>query len=371
MSSFLLLALLLGLSAASINFTTVFEWNTFDFVWPSEDFGKEALRKGDYVPTKIFPEDHVVYGERVFISIFNSSKHPTPATLTWLRSTSNSRSPKLNPYPSWRMHEKGNCMTIQEIKGMVVDARGHLWAVDNGNEICPAKLWIFDLTENDSLSLVHQFTNDTVAHTFRDRDLNSLVLDKRPNDTLAYIPDYVSGNLIVFSLNENASWAVQIKDISNVSCIALSPKLIYLGFSINTALYSVPLSELRTKGQKAPLAPTLVGNKKAGSFKMLMDNKGKLYFDLKNLSYIGIWDTTAPFKEEELYKENQEMAVLPSEPTASSYAIQREQLDEEMYDDVAPPVTTTSVQIELGSASNVYEEVYPLPPGSELYLCLH
>ncbi|CAB3385585.1 Hypothetical predicted protein [Cloeon dipterum] len=70
-------------------------------------------------------------------------------------------------------------------------------------------------------------------------------------------------------------------------------------------------------------------------------------------------------------KKNQEMAVLPSEPTATSYAIQREQLDEEMYDDVAPPVVTTSVQIELGSASNVYEEVNPLPPGSELYLCLH
>ncbi|CAB3383655.1 Hypothetical predicted protein [Cloeon dipterum] len=232
---------------------------------------------GFVVRTIIYPYELVVYGERVFISIVDEKDNPTPFTLTWLSTTASGRSPALNAFPSWRLHEKGNCASMQGIRGMVVDVCGRLWAVDNGNENCPAKIWIFDLTENDSVILVHQFANDIIKHTF--------------------------GN----SLKENFSWVIQVKNIP-IHSIALSPtkgkELVYLGASVETKLYSVPLSELRMRGRKAPLTPTLVGNKKAGSFRMLVDNKGKLYFDLRYLSYIGTWDTTSgPLKEEQLYKD--------------------------------------------------------------------
>ncbi|XP_065334649.1 protein yellow-like [Cloeon dipterum] len=303
----LLLTLLLGLSAASINFTTVFEWTSFDFVWPSEDFKKEAERNGNYNRDKILPNEHVIYGERVFISLYNTSKHPSPFTLTWLPLTESSKAPKLKPFPSWIYHEKGNCRTMQQITGMVVDVCGRLWAVDNGNSICPAKLWIFDLTEGDSVSLVHQFTNDTVNHAYKYRNLKSLVLDEKPIDTLAYIPDYTSKKIIVFSLKKNVSWAIEIKGI-NISSIALSPikgkQLIYLGSWKESKLFSVPLSDLRRGRSSTSLTPSqVISNKTARSFRMLMDNKGKLYFDLESLNYVGSWDTTAPFKEEIFYKD--------------------------------------------------------------------
>ncbi|CAB3384222.1 Hypothetical predicted protein [Cloeon dipterum] len=239
--------------------------------------------------------------------IYESKTHPFPYTLTWLPSISSSESPKLNPYPSWKFQIKGNCKTMQQIKGMVVDVCGRLWAVDNGNETCPAKLWIFDLTEGDSLSLVHQFSDEIVNHAYSSRELNSLVLDERPNDTLAYIHDYETGNLIGFSLKENVSWTIEIQDI-HVRCIALSPikgkEVVYLGSQEEAELYSVPLSQLRMRGGDTPLTLTLVGDQKAGSSRMLMDNKGKLYFDLETFNYVGTWDTnTNSIKEEELYKD--------------------------------------------------------------------
>ncbi|CAB3385432.1 Hypothetical predicted protein [Cloeon dipterum] len=308
MSSFLLLlGLLLGLSAASINFTTVFEWTSIDFVWPSEDFKKEAERKGNYNGKKTLPEEHVIYGERLFISLYNTSKHPSPFTLTWLPLTESSKSPKLNPFPSWVYHEIGNCRTMQQIKGMVVDVCGRLWAVDNGNTICPGKLWIFDLTEGDSVSLVHQFTNDTVNHAYKYRDLKSLVLDDKQNDTLAYIPDYTSKKMVVFSLKKNISWAIEIKNI-HISSIALSPirgnQVIYLGSWKESKLFSVPLSDLRRGSTSTSLTPSqVISNMTARSFRMLLDDKGKLYFDLESLNYVGAWDTTAPFKQEIFYQD--------------------------------------------------------------------
>ncbi|CAB3384243.1 Hypothetical predicted protein [Cloeon dipterum] len=294
------LVMMVGISKASVNFTTVFEWDTLDFIWPSE----KSLLDRNTKPKSLIPDDLVIYNQRVFISLSKGSDG-VPASLAWLSTDSPSISPKLNPYPSWKLHEKDNCNSMQEVRGLEVDPMGRLWAIDVGSAFCPAKLWIFDLTNGDSVFICHQFPQEIVSRFYSGRWMHDLALDEGLRDSFAYIPEYITRKLIVFSLKRKSSRAVEIPGI-NFNAVALSPirerQFLFLGAWNSPDLYSVPVFDLRTEKKKT-LVASLVGKKAASSWRMLMDSKGKLYFDLKDMKYIGTWDITGSFKEEVLYKD--------------------------------------------------------------------
>ncbi|CAB3376961.1 Hypothetical predicted protein [Cloeon dipterum] len=300
--SFLLFLLTISpFAVCALNFSTVFVWDRFDFSWPSHQNSFQS----NFEPNNILTYEHAVFGERIFISFYFFG---VPVTLTWLSMTeAQSREPKLHPFPSWTMHEEGGCEKIKEIKGLEVDPVGRLWALDRGSKNCAAtKLWIFDLANNDAVVLVHQFAYHVAIHDLSKKDLRELVLDETPDDDwLAYIPDFQAAKIVVFSLKRNSSWMVKIEKIK-FSAIALSPKrnrgLLYLADQTQTELHTVPISSLR-RGDKKAVDPYLAGNKTAGSRRMLMDSRGKLYFDLERSGSIATWDTNSDsFQEEIVYR---------------------------------------------------------------------
>ncbi|CAB3383678.1 Hypothetical predicted protein [Cloeon dipterum] len=218
----MLLGASVSVASATDGFTTVYEWNKMDFNWPSEERMVEAVKNG-FVPEEILPRFMAVFGERLFLSLV-PFKDASLSSLVWLPTNATSTSPKLNPFPSWEMHGTA-CDKMQEVRGLKVDSDGRLWALDDGRrDDCLPKLWIFDLT-NNSVSLVHQFSEDAVSHSYESRWLHDLELDQWNGDWLAYILDIRAEALVVFNLDENKSWRVETQEQGKpLYTIALSPK---------------------------------------------------------------------------------------------------------------------------------------------------
>ncbi|XP_065336556.1 protein yellow-like [Cloeon dipterum] len=164
MSPFLAAIFLFSLDVANaINFTTVYEWDKFDFIWPSEADTSNGQIKNEYRPENVVPSFMAVFGERLFLSL--ASNTGIPATLVWLPTSGTSTAPpKLAPFPSWHLHKKDKCDTIQMAKGVETDTDGRLWVLDDGGEICPSKIWIFNLLNKDTIERVHQFPDTVVSH---------------------------------------------------------------------------------------------------------------------------------------------------------------------------------------------------------------
>ncbi|CAB3375048.1 Hypothetical predicted protein [Cloeon dipterum] len=288
MTPFSLVAILLCLSVASaVNFTSVYNWsdkNGMCYEWSSEGMK----------PNNILPNFMAVFGKRIFLSLVDSGdisasliSMPSDGECFW--------PPKITPFPSWDFHKNEGCNTIQEAKGLEVDAVGRLWVLDSGNLNCPAKLWILNLT-NDTPELVHQFS-------FHYR-LHDLVLDETPDGWNAYITRGTEYQLFVFSSKTNKSW---VADLPRMiwGAVALSPKnepsrQLFLSTEESTALYSIPVAFLQNGNLTAK--PELIGNWSEKPYKMLIDNTGTMYASFWTQSYISTWDISKPFQEKRFYE---------------------------------------------------------------------
>ncbi|CAB3384216.1 Hypothetical predicted protein [Cloeon dipterum] len=236
---------------------------------------------------------------------FSTNSGGVPLTLTWLPTDGPKKNfPKLNPFPSKELQEKLDCNKIHWVKAMQVDSVGLLWAADFGSKICPAKLWIFDLKNNDSIVLVYDFPKEILSHDYHQKSLIDMVVDERMNDTFAYISDHYYGTLIVFSLRTRISRKTNIVMNENFDSIAISSgtgmKFLLFSSRGESGVYALPVFTLRD-GKAESVIPFHVGNKASGSFNIIMDSKNILYFDALNKTLIRTWNATMPFKEEYYY----------------------------------------------------------------------
>ncbi|XP_065334614.1 protein yellow-like [Cloeon dipterum] len=299
MTPFSVAIFLLGLSslAAATNFTQVFEWKELDFEWPSEASRAKALEDGTYDPAKIYPRYIAVHGSRIFLSLKESIS--IPATLVSLpTSSASSAPPKLTPFPSLDLHlnESGNCEKINRAEGLQVDSVGRLWVLDQGLSAsnCSAKLWIFNLNNNET-ELIHRFS-------FTDQ-MHDLVIDETPNGTFAYIARWSEPHIVVFNLERNESWIVDTPGVEVVS-IAMSPKeerrQLYLEELYKDELFSISVAALRNGTRTAE--PELIGKWKGTPYRMLVDNHGTLHAAILSEDYASSWNTSQPFKEQRFYE---------------------------------------------------------------------
>ncbi|CAB3379974.1 Hypothetical predicted protein [Cloeon dipterum] len=291
---------LFGLSslATAANFTQVFESNELDYEWPSEASRTQALEDGTFEPENIKPLNMAVNGTSIFLCL--KKYNNIPATLVSLpTSSASSAPPKLTPFPSWHMHEYGNCDKIEEATGLEVDSVGRLWVLDSGSENCNAKLWIFNLSNNHT-ELIHRFPYQKLMH--------DLVLDETPNGTLAYIARWYQENFVVFSLERNKSWIVDTPRFKVLS-FALSPnnekepRQLYLSKYNSKYLYSLSVATLRNGTLTAN--PQVIERWTAfNSYRMLMDNHGILYAAFLCRNYTSLWNTSQPaFVEQRFHEE--------------------------------------------------------------------
>ncbi|CAB3377159.1 Hypothetical predicted protein [Cloeon dipterum] len=270
--------------ATAVNFTRVFEWpHGMDYEWPSEANRINALN--DWNIELIFM---AVYGTRIFLSL-DIFSNVIPVTLVSLpTSIVSSASPKMTPFPSWDMHEKGGCNKIGLARGLQVDSVGRLWVLDKGSDNCNPKLWIFNLSKNDHTELIHRFS----FHFFA----NDFVLDETPNDTFAYIERWNQLNIVVFSLERNQSWIVETPGIEVFSTALFpkeEPRQLYLSRWHPCELYSVSVTALLP-------------------YRMLIDNEGTFYAAYLNKNYIHSWNSSQPFEEEHRFYEGVKLdSILP------------------------------------------------------------
>ncbi|CAB3382144.1 Hypothetical predicted protein [Cloeon dipterum] len=299
MTPFFVAILLLGISslAAATNFTKVFEWNELDYEWPSEARRSQALNNGFFKPEEIIePLYMAVYESRVFLSLHRYGGIPV-SLVSLPTSSASSMSPKLPPFPSWDMHEFGNCNKIEMARGLEVDSVGRLWVLDDGSSKCNSKIWTIDLTKNDQTKLMHQLPSI--------RHFNDLVLDETPNDTFLYIPLWFQQSISVFSLERNETWTAMMHIIKSSYSIALSPngqepRQLYFCNNLNE-LFSISVTALRSATQ-CPLYPKLIAKWAGKPYRMMMDNHGTLYSALFFHSYVLSWNTSQPFQGKRFYE---------------------------------------------------------------------
>ncbi|CAB3383300.1 Hypothetical predicted protein [Cloeon dipterum] len=313
MSPFFVAIFLFGLCLANaINFTSVYEWDQLDFVWPSNKNGSIGQLEQYFNSSEVYFRYMAVFEERLFLSL--DINLGIPATLVWLPTSDTSTAPpKLAPFPSWDLHKYHICDSIQWAKGMQVDTEGRLWVIDEGDSACPSKLWIFDLANNDTTERVHQFPETLVSHYYKKRFLSELVLDKTPDDYLAYFADYQSEYLIVYSLKTNKSGPIKTPGVKWQS-LAVSPlnrEARQLWYIIRRSdakeLYSVSVSELKKAGESAVVK--LIGAWPGMPYKMVIDSANVLYAGVFNKNYLSKWNISEPFLEQRFH----EVATLRAE----------------------------------------------------------
>ncbi|CAB3383302.1 Hypothetical predicted protein [Cloeon dipterum] len=295
-------ALCLANAVNDINFSTVYEWDKLDFVWPSG--ANSSNNRQTFNPNYVHLRYMAVFGERLFLSL--DLKNEVPATLVWLPKSGTSTAPKLHPFPSWNLHIKyrEKCDTIKVTQGIVADPDGRLWVLDDGTDGCSSKLWIFDLNNNDTTDRVHQFPDAVVSHSIGGRRMYEIVLDKLPDDDLAYIADYIAEHIIVYSRKTDKSWTVKTPGRSWFF-LAVSPnreaRQLYLSDrSYSNELYSVFVSELKNEGGTA--GPKRIGKWREYAYRIVIDNANILYAAFHYKTYLSKWNISEPFREQRVHE---------------------------------------------------------------------
>ncbi|XP_065331559.1 protein yellow-like [Cloeon dipterum] len=312
MSAFFAVVFVLGLGLANaVNFTTVYDWNQLDFIWPSGANSYIEEVKRSFNPKSVEFQYMAVFGERLFLSL--DWKYGLPATLVWLPTSGTSTaSPTLTPFPSWNLHERNKCDTIQTATGLETDIDGRLWVVDDGTVACPGKIWIFDLLNKDKTEHIHQFPDAVVTHEKFSRGLRDIVLDKTPDDYIAYIRDANSEHIVAYSRKMDKSWSVKTSR-KKWKSFALSPsreaRQLYLSKSFSDDFYSVSVSELRSQGESADAK--LLGQWKKIPSRMLIDSANVLYAAFFNANYLAKWNISEPFHEQRFHEFGELGAIEP------------------------------------------------------------
>ncbi|XP_065336290.1 major royal jelly protein 5-like [Cloeon dipterum] len=364
MSALFAAIFLVGLCLANaVNFTTVYEWDTFDFVWPSgaeTDTSIEQIKQ-IFNPKYVDLRFMAVFGERLFLSI---AMHPRiPATLVWLPTSSTSTAPpKLAPFPSWNLHKNGNCETIQAAKGMETDPEGRLWVLDDGSTNCASKLWIFDLLNSDTTERVHQFPDTVVTHSYYKRWLLDIVLDKTPDDYVAYIADSESEHIVVYNRKMDKSWSVITPERRWFS-LALSPNQgqLYLGRDNSKELYSMPVSELKN-GAVGSATVKLISEWNEEPYRMLFDSANVLYAAFHYANYTSNWNISEPFREQRFHEVGKLRAYQPFsfalDTNGSLWMMERnETKDENKYKLLQAEVGAKSYQYSTSTAASTTPQV--------------
>ncbi|KAF4526882.1 hypothetical protein B566_EDAN013793 [Ephemera danica] len=141
----------------------IYSWNTMDFNYPSEAARQEAINSGAFNAVNITSLPAVVEaaGSRVFLTIPRWLPG-VPATLSTIPYPSDTRSPRLTPYPNWEFNRQGNCNGLTSVFRVKADECNRLWVLDNGlvnnfntaETLCPPQVYVFDLSTDQ---VIHRF----------------------------------------------------------------------------------------------------------------------------------------------------------------------------------------------------------------------
>lgn len=309
-------------------FQVVFQWNTIDVIWPSEEKQNYATEHGDYIPANNFIAGVKFWKDKMYLTV-PRWKSGVPVTLGVTSATvvNGNTAPKLEAFPNWDMQEVGDCNAFQLVQSMEIDPKGRMWVLDSGKmsplsvEVkitCPPRLVILDLENNGEILRTYEFPPQVARHGTA--HLNDIVLDHEDGG-MAYITDSdrEDPGIIVYSLSNNTSWKVRhdsmkakpeavrfmvSKNLINmpisVDGIALSPasvedRQVYYSPLSSFHLYSIPTSVLKSNLSNVDEHVKELGKKISQTDGMMMSAKGALYFGLLADDAVAMWDTKQSF----------------------------------------------------------------------------
>lgn len=328
MKSSAFLLLLVTMTTCHEPFQVVFQWNTIDVIWPSEEKQNYATEHGDYIPANNFIAGVKFWKGKMYLTV-PRWKNGVPVTLGVTSATpvNGNTAPKLEAFPNWDMQEIGDCNAFQLVQSMEIDPKGRMWVLDSGKmsplsvevkTTCPPRLVILDLENNGEILRTYEFPPQVARHGTA--HLNDIVLDHEDGG-MAYITDSdrEDPGIIVYSLSNNTSWKVRhdsmkakpeavrfmvSKNLINmpisVDGIALSPasvedRQVYYSPLSSFHLYSIPTSVLKSNLSNVDEYVKELGKKISQTDGMMMSAKGALYFGLLADDAVAMWDTKQSF----------------------------------------------------------------------------
>lgn len=328
MKSSAFLLLLVTMTTCHEPFQVVFQWNTIDVIWPSEEKQNYATEHGDYIPANNFIAGVKFWKGKMYLTV-PRWKNGVPVTLGVTSATvvNSNTAPKLEAFPNWDMQEVGDCNAFQLVQSMEIDPKGRMWVIDSGKmsplsvevkTTCPPRLVILDLENNGEILRTYEFPPQVARHGTA--HLNDIVLDHEDGG-MAYITDSdrEDPGIIVYSLSNNTSWKVRhdsmkakpeavrfmvSKNLINmpisVDGIALSPasvedRQVYYSPLSSFHLYSIPTSVLKSNLSNVDEYVKELGKKISQTDGMMMSAKGALYFGLLADDAVAMWDTKQSF----------------------------------------------------------------------------
>lgn len=305
-------------------FQVIFQWNTIDVMWPTEEEQQFAINHGEYIPANNFIAGIKFWKGKMYLTV-PRWKEGVPVTLGVTSATPVNQvtAPKLEAFPSWEMQKVGDCSAFQMVQSMEIDPIGRMWVLDSGimsplsvevKTNCPPRLVILDLEKNGEVLRTYEFPSHVAPHGTA--HLNDIVLDHEDGG-MAYITD--SGRedpgIIVYSLRNNTSWKVRHDSMKikpeavkfmiskshinmpvPVDGIALSPassedRQVYYSPLSSFHLYSMSTSVLKNNIENVDSYVKELGRKNSQTDGMAMSAKGILYFGLLADDAVAMWDT--------------------------------------------------------------------------------
>ncbi|KAL3886764.1 hypothetical protein ACJMK2_026737 [Sinanodonta woodiana] len=251
----------------------IYEFLYIDYEWFNDSIKQSYIANGQYIVENCIITGIKVYSNDVYVTV-PRWRMGVPATLNRVATKGaemTSHSAVLEPFPSWKMNEIGDCRSLQFVQSMEIDPNtGWMWIIDTGRinifavdgsspkNLCPAKLVIFDINNN---RVVHryEFPNEVVSRS--SNFINDIVLDYVDGKaSFAYISDTLDAKIVVYDYFNNSSYVFHHSSMLggtnfpvaniHVNGIALAPDfstVFYCALS-SLILYKVPTSTLRTRG---------------------------------------------------------------------------------------------------------------------------
>lgn len=189
-----------------------FQWSKFEFAYPSNGARDAAIASGAYIPENAAPLCIAASSDRIFIATPRWNKG-VAASLSTINYSAYSKSPALEPYPSWSAHStvaEPDCSKIMSVYRHTIDECGRLFVVDTGVfdgsvRLCPPKILVYDL-KTDQQILNYTLPEDQVLQGSLHANV---IVDVHKEDcgrAFAYVMDIFRNEILVFDMEKMKSW---------------------------------------------------------------------------------------------------------------------------------------------------------------------
>lgn len=237
--STLMAAVLVCAAAGTMN--VEYSWVYVDYTFASPNHRELAINSGKFIPENCVILDvdkfhgasegklyfnmgsnsNSASKQRVFVTV-PRIKPGNPASIAEIVPGDRPNSVLLAPYPNWKANtiseDAVNCDdTIISVFRMKIDHLGRFWVVDVGTldqfemtarSICPPKLVIFDLKNDDRVIRTYKFPSSQVKDVSLFTNIEVDIRDSKGRNTFAYIADTTAYKLVVYDFKNDESWVV-------------------------------------------------------------------------------------------------------------------------------------------------------------------